>query len=279
MSSWSNLFQKPSSLKGRDDLDNWFDRIAARLLAGSRLMVGSGPHRFVEVEFYYCGDGHPDPFTHKDPIQLESGRWYFHRTGGMYRSGSFKGIDLTFGHDGVHGGILIRGIEDPDGELIDGPSLCVDYLLSKTGMRDVASLDDAIGGRVAWDSNNPLFLDEASEEGRPLLKTARVGLSLKKARGSELMNRYIMRRYRYLSEPRRTAKGRAHMILALHADSKTPEEIAQSTGGTKSGIQRYISDYEEGKQEADFSSYIGKDLSPKDLCRLHGTWAAVFAKG
>ena len=26
--------------------------------------------------------------------------------------------------------------------------------------------------------------------------------------------------------------------------------------------------------ESDFASYIGKDLTPKDLCRLHGTWIA-----
>src|SRR5262249_3935106 len=140
--------------------------------------------------------------------------------------------------------------------------------------RDVASLDDAIENRVAWDSNSLLFLDEASEEDRHILRTARVGLSLKKAKGSNEMPRYVMRRYRYLSEPRGTAKGKPHMVLALHADGKAPDEIYDLTGCTKSAIQRYIEDYEAGRGEADFTGYIGKDLTPKDLCRLHGTWAA-----
>ncbi len=83
-----------------------------------------------------------------------------------------------------------------------------------------------------------------------------------------------MRRYRYLSEPRRTAKGKPHMVLALHADGKKTDEIYDLTGCTKSAIQRYLDDYEAGRGEADFASYIGKDLTPKDLCRLHGTWAA-----
>ena len=275
MSTWAALLEKPAALKGRDDLDGWFDRIAARLLAGSRLMVGSGPHRFVEVEFYYCGDGHPDPFTHRDPLQRECGRWYFHKTAGVYRSGSFKGFDLTFGGGGAYGGVLIRGIAKPDGTLVDGPSLCVDYLLARTNSRDVAALDDTIGGRLAWDGNSPLFLDEAAEEDRPLLRTARVGLSLKKAKGSKEMPRYVMRRYRYLSEPRRTAKGKPHMVLALYADGKSVDEICAETGCTRSAVQRYVADYDEGRREADFSSYVGKDLTPKDLCRLHGTWAAL----
>src|SRR5262249_36534114 len=116
MCTWSTLFQRPATLKGSDKLTELFDRIARQLLAGSRLEVGNGPHRFVEVEFSYCGDGHGDPFTHRDPLQLESGRWYFHKTAGVYRSGSFKGFDLTFGGGGAHGGVLIRGIEAPDGE-------------------------------------------------------------------------------------------------------------------------------------------------------------------
>jgi hypothetical protein len=274
MSAWPTLMRRPSSLPA--GAEDWFTRLAERLLNGSVLMVGNEPHRFVEIEFYYCGEGHPDPFTHRDPIQLETGRWYFHRTGGMYRSGSFKGLDLTFGSGGAFGGMLIRGIEAPDGSLIDGPSLCVDHLLEKTRHQTVASLDDAIDGKVAWDSNNVLFLDEVTSQHRPLFRSARVGLSLKKAKAATAgeMPRFIMKTYRYLSEPRRTAKGKTYLVLALHALGKTPEEIADLTGCTRSAIQRYVADYEAGQKEKDFSSYFGVDLSPKDLCRLHGTSAA-----
>ena len=275
MSDWTALMKRPSNLP--TDVEDWFTRIAEQLLNGCVLMVGNEPHRFVEIEFYYRGDGHPDPFTHGDPLQRESGRWYFHRTAGVYRGGSFKGLDLTFGANGAYGGVLIRGIEKPDGSLVDGPSLCVDHLLEKTGHRQVAALDDAIGGRLAWDSNNVLFLDQAPSPGqRPLARSARVGLSLKKARASAAgeMPRYIMKLYRYLSEPRRTAKGKTYLVLALHAQGKTGEEIYQATGCTRQAIQRYIEDFEAGRSESDFQSYFGAELSPKDLCRLHGTWAA-----
>src|SRR5260370_37571223 len=111
MSDWPALMQRPSDEKLRAGAEDWFPRLAEQLLDGSVLMVGNEPHRFVEIEFYYCGEGHGDPFTHRDPLQLESGRWYFHRTGGMYRSGSFKGLDLTFGSGGAHGGVLLPGME------------------------------------------------------------------------------------------------------------------------------------------------------------------------
>ena len=41
-------------------------------------------------------------------------------------------------------------------------------------------------------------------------------------------------------------------------------------------MQRYIDDFEAGKQTTDFGPYFGKDLTAKDLCRLHGTWLAVY---
>src|SRR3954470_22893409 len=97
MSSWNSLCERPCEPGDHAAMDAWFASLADRLLNRCRLTVGGEPHRFVEVEFYYCGEGHPDPFTHRDPLQKECGRWYFHRTRGEYRGGSFKGVDLTFG--------------------------------------------------------------------------------------------------------------------------------------------------------------------------------------
>jgi hypothetical protein len=94
MSDWADLCERPKKLTEANAAD-WFDEIAERLLNETRLVVAREPHRFIEIEFYYFDKDHPDPFTHRDPIQLECGRWYFHRTRGEYRSGSFKGLDLT----------------------------------------------------------------------------------------------------------------------------------------------------------------------------------------
>jgi hypothetical protein len=270
MSDWEALLDRPDGAA-----EDWFTRIAERLLNGARLVAGGEEHRFVEVEFYYHGEGHPDPFTHRDPLQLECGRWYFHRTRGTYRSGSFKGLDLTFGDGEAFGGVLIRGLETAGEALIDGPSLCVDHLLDATGAANVAALDRAIAGRPAWEAGNPLLLRAARDgEVRPLVRSARVGLSLKRAGARTEATRYVMSPYRYLTEPRRTKKGKALIVLGLAAAGEGAEAIARQTGCPRQAVQRYLAEQEAGRRAADFAPYFGADLGLSELCRLHGVWAA-----
>jgi hypothetical protein len=274
---WQQLLLEPPGLEDDSKHSAWFDSIAQRLLSGCRLIVGSEPHRFTEIEFYYYGPPHMDVFTHCDPIQTETGRWYFHRTAGVYRGGSFKGHDLTFGGPGAFGGVLIRGIEQEGGPLVDGPSLSVDHLLAQTEAPDVATLDEAIEGRPCWDGESPLrliWLDEMIP--RTIVKTARVGLSLKKLKKAVPPTRFIVRKYRYLSEPRRISKGKQHMVLALHAQGKSASEIRELTGCTKGAMERYIADYEEGRKEENFDAYFGAELGPKELARLHGLAQAKY---
>jgi hypothetical protein len=276
---WNELLLEPAGLSDDAAFVGWFDVIARRLLCGTRLLAAGVPHRFTEVEMYYYGEPHLDPFTHREAIQKYTGLWYFHRTAGVYRGGSFKGVDLTFGGPGAFGGVLIRGIEEEGGPLIDGPSLLVDHLLRTTRHDTVAALDEAIAVRPGWDAGNPLRLEWLPElADRPLLRTARVGLSLKRLRKSDVPPRYILRRYRYLSEPRRISKGKLHMVLALHADGVPPAEIRARTGCTKGAMERYIADFEEGTKEADFAGYFGVELGPKELARLHGLWWAKFGE-
>ncbi|MBL8799785.1 MAG: hypothetical protein JNM56_38240 [Planctomycetia bacterium] len=276
-SDWTRLLQRPEPAADGVACEAWFNRIAARLLHGCRLMVNGQPHRLVEVEFYYHGDGHLDPFTHRDPLQRACGRWYFHRTRGTYRGGSFKGLDLTFGAGEANGGVLLRGLETPDGRLVDGPSLLVDHLLAATSNPGVAALDETIATRQVWSTTSPLHLISVDSATKPsLYRSARVGLSLKKAAAEDDMPHYILRPYRYLSEPRRTAKGKLLLVLALHVQGLDPAAIQQLTGCPRASIQRYLTDYETGRQLADFAGYRGCDLSPADLCRLHGTWHARF---
>jgi hypothetical protein len=152
----------------------------------------------------------------------------------------------------------------------------VDYLLDSCGASTVAILDAAINQRVAWDAENPLRLHAIETESPfQILRSARVGLSLKKVRSAEA-TRFIMRPYRYLSEPRRVSKGKPQMVLALHAQGISSDRIREVTGATKQSIQRYIDDFESGRREKDFTPYFGIDLGPKELCRLHGTWYAQF---
>jgi len=247
-----------------------FTEIASQLLNGTRLLVCGQPHRLVELEFYYYSEAHPDPFAHRHPLQLTCGRWYFHRQRDNYRGGSFKGLDLTFGENTAFGGILIRSLEAADGTLIDGPSLCVDHLLAQAKVSQVAALDQAIGARVAWDSNSPLVLEEAAVKQHQIFDSARVGLSLKRVHTYPNMPQYLLRPYRYLTQPRRIRKGKLYLVLALHLHRVSLEVIHQLTGCPRKTIERYILDFETGCQEKDLASYFGKDLKPRDLCILHG---------
>ena len=97
---WPTLIRKPIDFADGAASEAWFATLAETLLNRTEFRVAGQPHRLIEVEVYYHSPAHPDPFAHKDKVQLESGRWYFHRTHGQYRGGNFKGLDLAFG-DGV----------------------------------------------------------------------------------------------------------------------------------------------------------------------------------
>jgi hypothetical protein len=325
MSDLATVLQRPADLTDQTAAA-WFDAIAHVLLNETHLLVGGEAHRLTEIEFYYHASIHPDPFAHRNPVQLHPGRWYFHRTRGTYRGGSFKGLDLTFGRaagasPAEFGGVLFRSLFPPSppggegrgegaalatvssslstplppgakgemmpphpqplspggarGEMIAGPSLLVDHLLKLSAAGDVASLDRAIGERKAWDPSSPLVLvsTEAPRLDR-IFRTARVGLTLRQSKkGSEGLN-YILRPYRYLTEPRGISKGKPHIVMALYMQGVGVEEIHRLTGSPRRSIERYIADFEAGTQEASFDRYFGKDLTPAELCRLHGTWRA-----
>jgi hypothetical protein len=246
-----------------------------RLLNGVRLVAAGEPYRLVEVETYYHSEDHPDPFSHRDPIQLECGRWYFHRTGGIYRSGSFKGLDVTFGDGAAYGGILFRGFETPEGRLIDGPSLLVDHLLKKTGNRTVASLDLSLANRLAWDEGGLLRLEMIDDESRPVFTSARVGLSFKRVRPMSENVRFLLSPYRFLTEPRRIAKGKALLVLPLHRAGHQEAVIKSLTGCPITAIRRHIMAFREGAAITDPAAFAGKDLGSRELGQLHGMGAAA----
>ena len=271
MSPFDGLFARPDPLTDTV-ADRWFTEIADRLLCGTELSIGDLPHRLTEVEFYYCGDGHADPFGHKELAQLDSRRWYFHRTGGQYRGGSFKGVDIAFGDGKAFAGALIRGLETPDGRLVDGPSLVVDRILAICGAGSVAELDGAIAGRTIDDSTSPLHLRWLPIAPRETLRCPRVGLTLKRAKAASGHEAFLMRPYRWLSEPRRIAKGKPHMVLGLYAVGKTSAEIAAIVGSPRRSIDAWIARTVEGETSGeDYARYFGADLRTADLCRLFGT--------
>ncbi len=269
MEPWTALFSRPASLS-EPAASRWFARIADRLLNRSLWIIGGVPHRFTEIEFYYRGADHSDPFAHAHPIQATPGHWYFHRTGGAYRGGSFKGLDLTFGDAQARAGILIRGVEAENGRLVDGPSLVVDRVLELCRMRTVADLDRTIGKQLAWYPESPLRIVSSRRTERDILACARVGLSLRRVQQGSAKPEFLTRPYRYLTEPVRIRKGKAQIVMGLHRHGTTAIQIRALTNSASRAIEAYLTAYEMGLREGQFTDFFGKDLGPKDVCRLHG---------
>jgi hypothetical protein len=248
-----------------------FRALAELLLNRVTVHVGGAPHRYTEVEFYADGPEHGDPFTHGDPMQRELGRWYFHRTGGTYRGGTYKGHDLTIGRADTAGGVLIRGLQRlDDSRRVDGPSTCVDHLLALTGHGGVASLagsfDRAVDPPAAGAS--PLFATvDASTRGLAVYATPRVGLSLKRGVTPGRL-RFLARPYRFLTEPARVRKGRAHLVVSLHCAGHGAAVIAALTGVRLGQVARCAAMYEAGR--AMDPSALARDLSAEETCQLLG---------
>jgi hypothetical protein len=273
----SELSQKPKTVTADEHFAPWFALIAQRLLNEADFVVAGQRYRFAELEMYYSGWGHSDLFAHRDPIQLEDGRWYFHRTRGEYRGGSFKGLDLALGDGASFFGILIRTVVAADGTVLDGPCVTVDHLLAKTKAASVAALDGIINQRSLWDTTSPIHVVEAEKpRTATVYASSRVGLSLKKAKGKPDAPKFVARPYRFLTEPSRISKGKPHLVLALHRAGRTPEEIRAIIDMPLKTINRYIADFNAGKQVENFDGYIGKDLGTSDLCKMLGTWHAKY---
>lgn len=264
-----------------------FDQIADTLLNRTIMRVNGKPYRLVEIEFYACGETHPDPFTHCDEMQLETARWYFHRTGGEYRGGSFKGMDITFGPEGYYGGILIRSIEaiTAPGEeevFISGPSLCVDHVIAQCYAGSVSHLASLLYDRsvVCEDPARLLRLESSEDvEKRDLVMTPRFGLYLKRGDGKDVpeekrYSRYVMREYRYISDARRVKKGRHFTSLALAFDGAQVAAINSRVGTPRKSITNYLEAFDRGKS-MDVKEFFFKDISTTEQCELYGSCAAA----
>jgi hypothetical protein len=204
-----------------------FRAIAELLLDRTVLVVAGRPHRFTELEVYFDGPAHPDPFTHGDPRQREMARWYFHRVGGTYKGGTYKGVDIAFGRADACAGVLVRGIAElgEPAQLVDGPCLVVDRLLALTGRASVADLADRID--LAIDApDSPVRVEAAAARGARVYASPRIGLTLKKG-ATPARVAYLSRAYRFLTEPARIKKGRALLVGALHREGYAIDDIAR----------------------------------------------------
>lgn len=254
-----------------EDFQAEFEKIATELFRNQTFMINGHPHRFTEMEFYMNGGNHHDDFAHDDPIQKQTACFYFHKMNGRYKGGSFKGMDVTFAHEGFYGGILIRGIQKLSAPrvIVDGPSLVVDHILKTCGAENIPQLvDTMMTGLSVCDLNNIIHLEPAQKKGtRTVYTSARIGLTLKDF--SRNRENYIIRPYRFYTHPRDIKKGKQHMVLRLHVLGKPEHEIHLITGCPKATIAKYLDNFRLGSKKAP-KDFYSKELNTEDMSLYHG---------
>jgi hypothetical protein len=90
---------------------------------------------------------HNDCYTNCNEIKKNTLQWYLHRgSNGGIKNGNRKGIDITIGNGvDVFGGVLIRSLQNEEGNVITGPSLSVDAIMKAMEIQDVQTLENQIG--------------------------------------------------------------------------------------------------------------------------------------
>lgn len=278
---WEQLLVDDDALLEPEAYDAEFARIADFLLNGCDLLVcGKERFRLCEVEAYYKGGYHIDPFTHCDARQQNHCAWYFHRSNGKsYKSGTYKGLDVAFGKDKIFAGFLIRSIERlSDGKLYEGPCLTVNAILDIAGVDSVAPFaDDLMKGEwqaASTDDAHPLRL-VPTESGDPrtdeVHRCMRVGLTLKKQDQKEGRLRFIGAPYRFLTQMTRIKKGSPNIIAALAHEGLDPGEIAAMARRTPKSVKTSYDLYRKGRSEQ-LAAFVGQSIKTTEYARLYGAY-------
>ncbi|MDW8252071.1 MAG: hypothetical protein RMJ98_22480 [Myxococcales bacterium] len=274
MSTFSSLLLSllPPPQATEEEYPPAFLRMAELLLNQAILRVAGVPHRLVEIEVYVNGPHHRDTFTHNDPMQKNGGTWYFHRFGGRYRTGNYKGLDIAIGNENTFGGVLIRSIEqlEPERKIFDGPCVCVNHLLLLNRAPSVDHLVSRFDLRIDKPTGGePILHLELAPTPRqqPIFACPRVGLTLRRSASVE-RQKFLARSYRFLSEPRAIRKGKPHLVIGLHREGKTAAEIAAISGVSLANVVRYLDAFEAGK--GSIADHYRDVLCSEHLCELLG---------
>jgi len=256
-----------------------FSKIADELLNYVALVINGKRYRFTELEFYLTSSTHDDPFTHCDDVQYTLANWYFHRSGKSYKSGSYKGLDLSIGNSAKEaGGILIRSIESLDGtaKVVCGPSKTVDHILEvcKAEQNAVkAFVEEQLKKNlsIAKIPGGLLYIEfDPTLPRRDIFKSARVGLHMTKTNvAASLQQQYVYKLYRFLTNPKSIPKGRNLTILGLLHKGVARGDIMRLTGATQALTDKTISLFEKGKK-SDIEKFMGSRLSDDEVSEAFG---------
>lgn len=172
-----------------------FLTISDILMNKSVLVVKNKMFRLCEIEFYYRNNEHNDEYVHGMPEQKKFEGFYFHKKGQSYKSGTFKGLDITFGNDDTYFGVLIRSMLEIDTDnFIEGPCKCVNRILELYGVDNVKNfmINNNFTEQLGiYDVDNGIYLkEEDTLVPESVYGGMRVGLSNK-------YPDYLMRNYRH----------------------------------------------------------------------------------
>lgn len=253
-----------------------FDKISDTLMNKMALNINGNLYRIIEIEFYVKCEQHRDIFTHGDENQKLPLNWYFHRSSQKdkyaFKSGTYKGLDITIGNDDIYGGILLRSImkiNDND-DIINGPCKIVDEILSLNECKTVKDLvKDTMNDDTEIEGNEALTLQahqyNAKEE---LFTSPRIGLTLKKQDNMKLRQKYISKLYRYTIFPNKITKGKKLSLLTA-IDNKSDASIKKYFGLSQAKINEQKKSIKTMKEkEIDFDDYQGKSLNDNERMQL-----------
>lgn len=214
MTSYINLFKEDIPIDYSNINEVSIQRIAEAILMKYVLVVGdhksNKEFRICEIEFYVNNHEHNDKYTHGDPQQKTFGRWYFHRyPSGAYKSGTYKGLDLTLGYsqsqnnieshecnNDTYFGILIRSIYDPDtDEMFDGPCKSVNKILELNNVSDVKEyMQNRKAPLNARSTKNFHLKRKAKLSNETIYKGPRIGLSDKYPEWKNIHYRFLIKK-------------------------------------------------------------------------------------
>ena len=207
---------------------NRFDELANYLINECILKIGEIEYELMELEFYFKDKNHEDTNTHCSLCQMQSNRWYLHQLGNnKFKSGNYKGLDITFGDEDSYGGILIRGIK-ANNEIIAGPSNTVSKIMENLNLQinDMDTLGNLIFEQDISTNNSLKIIEKENINLSILLRSSRVGLVK--------IDKYFSYPYRYIknnSEYRKHSNFRDKTLvfyysLALGIDSNEIKRFA-----------------------------------------------------
>eukprot|EP00427_Karlodinium_veneficum_P021087 CAMPEP_0169109184 /NCGR_PEP_ID=MMETSP1015-20121227/25829_1 /TAXON_ID=342587 /ORGANISM="Karlodinium micrum, Strain CCMP2283" /LENGTH=331 /DNA_ID=CAMNT_0009170863 /DNA_START=43 /DNA_END=1038 /DNA_ORIENTATION=+ len=264
-------------------------KTAETLMNSWDLWIAGHRYRIAELESYVHSSSHVDPYTHGDEGQGSCGVWYFHRKGGSYKSGSFKGLDLACGNKdaGVHAGLLLRAVIDcSSDEIVEGPCLVVDRILKLSGHASIASF---AAGRSAAElsavTTENLELREADCPRADSVCTAsRVGLVLRedeqatatvRTHSSGRPSEYCTRPYRFSVAPSRLSKFRSG--FAAYAHLRGDAELVTKLQIPKQHCEKYLAAVDAGKKSKDVAKWVNRNVSTQpELCEMIGALHGVL---